>query len=67
MPSSESRSPSGIHSVANLGSQTAARPITGEEFDRMIEATPRVVGKNEAPSWRFALRVLWYAGFGWVI
>ena len=39
------------------------RPITGEEFDRMIEATPRVVGKNEAPSWQFALRVLWYSGF----
>ncbi|WP_149494721.1 tyrosine-type recombinase/integrase [Roseiconus lacunae] len=39
------------------------RPITGEEFDRMIEATSRVVGKNEAPSWHFALRVLWYSGF----
>ncbi|MCO8124756.1 site-specific integrase [Stieleria sp. TO1_6] len=39
------------------------RPITGEELDRMIEAIPRVVGKNEAPSWQFALRVLWYSGF----
>lgn len=39
------------------------RPVTGEELDRMIDATERVVGKNEAPSWQFALRVLWFSGF----
>jgi integrase len=39
------------------------RPITGEEFDRMIEATPAVVGKGVAESWIFLLRVLWESGF----
>lgn len=39
------------------------RPITGEELDRMVAAADRVVGKQEAPSWQFALRVLWYSGF----
>lgn len=39
------------------------RPISGEEFDRMLAATPKVVGVQEAESWQFALRVLWYSGF----
>jgi len=39
------------------------RPITGEEFDRMIEATSAVVGTLSAPSWQFALRILWESGF----
>lgn len=39
------------------------RPITGEEFDRMIEVTPAVVGSEAAPQWQFALRVLWESGF----
>ncbi|MEM6779583.1 MAG: site-specific integrase [Planctomycetota bacterium] len=39
------------------------RPITGEELERMLEATPEVVGEEEAESWRFALRIIWFSGF----
>ena len=39
------------------------RPISGEEFDRMIEATPAAVGKEAAPSWIFTLTVLWESAF----
>ena len=39
------------------------RPVTGEEFERMLTATPRVVGQQSAPSWQFALRILWESGF----
>jgi integrase len=39
------------------------RPITGEEFERMLAATPLVVGKGSAESWLFALRVLWESAF----
>jgi integrase len=38
------------------------RPITGEEFDRMIEATPAVVENAAAKSWQFYLRGLWESG-----
>jgi len=39
------------------------RPITGEEFERMLAATSLVVGKGSAESWLFALRVLWESAF----
>lgn len=39
------------------------RPISGEKFDRMIAATPAVVGKDAAPSWMFTLNVLWESAF----
>ena len=39
------------------------RPITGEEFDRMIKATPLVVGEEAAESWKFAMQVIWHSGF----
>jgi integrase len=39
------------------------RPISGEEFERMLEATVTVVGKPAAESWKFALRILWESGF----
>lgn len=39
------------------------RPITLEEFEQMIDATPKVVGTSSAESWQFALRVLWESGF----
>jgi integrase len=38
------------------------RPITGEEFDRMIEATPKVVENAAADSWKFYLNGLWASG-----
>jgi len=38
------------------------RPITGEEFDRMIVAVPRVVGEAVSQSWIDYLRGLWWSG-----
>ena len=39
------------------------RPISGEEFERMLAATSAVVGNEAADSWKFALRILWESGF----
>lgn len=39
------------------------RPITTEEFERMLAATSKVVGASSAASWEFALHVLWESGF----
>jgi len=38
------------------------RPITGEEFDRMLAAVPKVTGEWAAPSWQRFLRGLWWSG-----
>ncbi|MFM8497375.1 MAG: tyrosine-type recombinase/integrase [Planctomycetia bacterium] len=38
------------------------RPITGEEFERMLKVTPDVVGPEAAPAWRHYLRGLWVSG-----
>jgi integrase len=38
------------------------RPITGEEFERMLAAVPEVVGDEAAPAWRHYLRGLWASG-----
>jgi len=46
----------------NRGRKMKGRPITGEEFDRMIAAVPKVVGERAADSWRFFLRGLWWSG-----
>jgi integrase len=39
------------------------RPIAGEEFERMLDAVPKVVGNGPAEEWRFALKILWESGF----
>jgi hypothetical protein len=39
------------------------RPISGEEFERMLEATSVIVGEAAEASWKFALRILWESGF----
>jgi integrase len=39
------------------------RPISGEEFERMIAATSAVVGDAAACSWTFTLKVLWESAF----
>ena len=39
------------------------RPVTEAEFQRMLDATPDVVGRDSAASWIFALKVLWESGF----
>jgi integrase len=38
------------------------RAVTTEEFERMIEATPKVVENAAAKSWKFYLRGLWLSG-----
>lgn len=38
------------------------RPLTLEEFERMLMVTPAVVGEAAARSWRFLLHGLWESG-----
>ncbi len=38
------------------------RPITTEEFERMLAATDGVVGASKADDWKFYLRALWGSG-----
>jgi hypothetical protein len=38
------------------------RPITLEEFERMLAAVPEIVGQAAAPAWTFYLRGLWSSG-----
>jgi site-specific recombinase XerD len=38
------------------------RPITLEEFERMLAAVPEVVGQEAASAWMFYLRGLWSSG-----
>ncbi|UUO08409.1 tyrosine-type recombinase/integrase [Blastopirellula sp. J2-11] len=38
------------------------RPITEPEFQRMLDATPDVVGKENAEAWQFYLRGMWWSG-----
>ena len=38
------------------------RPITAEEFDRMLESVPKVVGERVATEWQRYLRGLWVSG-----
>jgi integrase len=38
------------------------RPITEEEFERMLAKTEAVVGEEAAQSWRHFLRGLWWSG-----
>ena len=38
------------------------RPITTEEFERLLEQVPGVVGDKSAESWRHYLRGLWLSG-----
>lgn len=40
------------------------RPITREEFERMLTSVPKVVGKDKAvsDSWKYLLRGLWESG-----
>lgn len=43
-------------------SMMKGRPITGEEFDRLLAAVPNVVGPDVAPVWRHLLAGLWLSG-----
>ena len=53
------------HAEAGKGAKVMrGRPITLEEFERMIEATPKVVENAAAKSWKFYLRACGRAGCG---
>lgn len=58
-----------IHTVPNIDlpkragqSQMKGRPITGEEFDRMVEQIGEVLNETVKPSWEHLLRGLWWSG-----
>jgi hypothetical protein len=38
------------------GTEAKGRPITAEEFERMVEASVKIVGKKNAGEWLFLLR-----------
>ncbi len=38
------------------------RPITTEEFERMLQVTPKVMGDIGAESWKLFMRALWASG-----
>jgi integrase len=38
------------------------RPITEDEFKKLLEVTPEVVGEKDAPEWKRFLRGLWFSG-----
>lgn len=39
------------------------RPVTSEEFEKMLEVTPEVVGEKPSESWRFVLQIIWESAF----
>lgn len=54
-----------VPNFPHLGRQPAGmrgRPITAEEFDRLLAAVPQVVGEAAAEGWRHLLRGLWLTG-----
>ncbi|MDE0864739.1 MAG: hypothetical protein OSA98_13195 [Rubripirellula sp.] len=42
--------------------KSKSRPVTGDEFDRMLKKVTDVVGKVAAESCRHYLRGLWWSG-----
>jgi integrase len=42
--------------------QMKGRPISGEEFDRLLAKVESTVGESAADSWKFTLRGLWVSG-----
>lgn len=46
-----------------VGEVMKGRPITTEEFGRMVDAVPGVVGNRSAKSWQRVLNVLWESAF----
>jgi len=44
------------------GGQAKGRAVTGEEFERMLAAVPKVVPKAQVEAYRFLLKGLWWSG-----
>ena len=40
------------------------RPLVGEEVDRMLAATPKIVGDAVAESWTYLIRGVVASGYG---
>ena len=55
----------GVPYIQKLDADDAmrGRPITADEFQRMLDATPEVVGDRAAPTWQFTLKLIWESGF----
>ena len=52
-----------IEMPSRLAEKSKGRPVTGEEFDRMIEAIAKVIDKPEhVPEWQRLLRGLYLSG-----
>lgn len=51
-----------IRVVAKLPARGKGRPVTGEEFERMLASVAQVVGEDRAEPWRHFLRGLWLSG-----
>ena len=52
-----------IDMPSRLAEKSKGRPITGEEFDRLLAAVPKVILRAaDLPSWERLLRGLWLSG-----
>jgi len=49
--------------IPKVLSPMKGRPLAAEEFERMLAKTSKVVGQENAGSWRRLLRGLWLSGF----
>ncbi len=47
---------------AAAATRMKGRPITGEEFERMLAAVPKIAGKLRVADWEFYLQALWTSG-----
>lgn len=54
--------PINIPKRAKASKVMRGRPITGEEFDRMLKQVPKQVGKKHADSVKYLLNGLWWGG-----
>lgn len=48
--------------IPSLETSARGRPITGEEFERLLLAVPKIVGEERAESWYYLLRGLYLGG-----
>jgi hypothetical protein len=46
----------------NARTPAKGRPLTGEEFERMLAVVPKVIAAGDVDDWRWYLRGLWWSG-----
>ncbi len=49
--------------LSRVPTGTRGRAITEEEFERMLDCLPELVGEENAPRWRWNLTGMWLSGF----